>query len=794
MPSPPPRRPTPAPRAALVACAALAPVLLAFAGCGGSTGHGAAAGDRLDLADLVAVAEVEGQPWRLDLGTPGARANLIRGWSYDQPVEPGEEPSVWSLGRQAVLEFSVVAPTDFTLVLEAATFHLPGAPPQRVRARIGEHPLGSFVLDPTMRDHALTVPAAALRPGPNHLVLDLAYSVVPAKHGISRDHRELGGHFQGVRFVGLGAAGTVRAAGDDAGRLVVPRQRAAVWYLDPPPESVLEIAGVEAVGHGGELEVELTPPGAAPERHRFSAGEGPIRLPLPARGGPLRIALGAVGGRATLLPRDEPPTASEPPEVGVAVIAPRLVSPEAGEPAAAPPAVATASSSTRSSSSRSAASPARAGAPERLPDIVIYLVDTLRADHLGLYGYPLPTSPQLERFATDAITFLDAQAQTSWTRPAVASLLTGLVPQAHGVTGRLDALPTAIETLPERLQAVGYQTAGFITNGNVAAEFAMDQGFETYKRYPELRERPGMHVPARNMGRKALRWIDRQRDPERPLFLYLHATDPHAPYMPLEPWRGRFAAAVDPALGAVDFVQGLNQGGATPADLERDLVALYDAEVAQNDDAFGELVDGLSARGLYRDAVVVFVADHGEELADHGGWEHGITLYAEQLGVPLVIKLPGGVGGGRRIGEMVQQVDLVPTLLQLLGLPVPAGLDGRSLLPLVAGGDEEAAGWDERLAHAHLAVDRHTVEAVTSARWKLIEDRGHYGGPPRLYDRRADPGERFDVAAEEGFVAGLFRQHLRTLRYALRERSTRAREVEVGGELEDNLRALGYLQ
>jgi len=271
----------------------------------------------------------------------------------------------------------------------------------------------------------------------------------------------------------------------------------------------------------------------------------------------------------------------------------------------------------------------------RRPNIVLYVVDTVRADRLGVYGYEKPTSPRLDAFAAGAVLFENAYAQSSWTRPAVASLFTGLLPPAHRTVGRRSVLPEDALTLAEILAANGYEGMGLVRNPNVSRTFGFAQGFARFR--SEDRERD------ETMLDRVRPWLDGRQNAEGPFFLFLHAIDPHGPYDPAPEFEEMFEAGGAPEhYRTVRYLLRLNRGEVEPEPGTAEALSrLYDAEVAQNDRAFGELLDELGARGMDEDTAVIYVSDHGEEFQEHGRWEHGLSLYEEVLRIPLVMRLPG---------------------------------------------------------------------------------------------------------------------------------------------------------
>ena len=424
---------------------------------------------------------------------------------------------------------------------------------------------------------------------------------------------------------------------------------------------------------------------------------------------------------------------------------------------------------------------------QRRPNVIVYLVDTLRADHLGCYGGRRGTSPRIDGFAARSALFERAVAQSSWTRPAVASILTGLEPHRHGAEQRLEGLAASFDTLPEILRRAHYETAAFVSSAVITAKFGFGQGFDTFEQRVKEDIEPEQPTSAW-VNAQALRWLD-QRDRGRPFFLFLHTLDPHIPYTPAEAFRRRLAPDADPRAGAVENVVALRDHlRPTTARDEKELPELYDAEIAGNDAAFGRLLAELEARDLDEPLLLVFLSDHGEELFDHGGWEHGATLYQELVHVPLLLKLPRGVGAGRRIEETVRQIDVLPTVLDALSLAIPGDLQGRSLLPLLQDQARRAPA-----AFSSLDLDGRRIESVVLGSRKLVHTLAHDRRTVgfELYDLASDPGERRDLSPSAPAA-------VRGLSWLIEQRARAdgpaAPAVDLDPELERELRALGYLR
>ena len=456
------------------------------------------------------------------------------------------------------------------------------------------------------------------------------------------------------------------------------------------------------------------------------------------------------------------------------------------------------------SSPGAATSPAgpSAAAPAERPNLVLYVVDTLRADHLGCYGYGRPTSPRLDEFARESVRFAEARAQSSWTKPAMATILTGLHPVTHGAERRNQGIASEARTLAERLSAAGYDTAMFTTNPTVVEKFGFGRGFDRFEYVHQLQGRKRRSVDSAAMHRAAAAWLDGRAAPERPFFLVVHTLDPHDPYRPQEPYRSRFAPGVDVAAACCFRGERLEALSAEQAVIRRrDSLALYDGEIAQNDASFGRLVDDLRARGLLDRSAVVFTSDHGEEFHEHGGWRHAESLFEEVLRVPLVVRLPGGGSAGATVADPADQIDIAPTLLDLAGVAAPPELPGASLLPVIGGGTSpprESLAWLR-----HPAFD---VAAIRDGNWKWLRHEGALrpvtpgvggvggvGEPAEaLYDLAADPGERRNLLEAEPARRRALALQVKEAR-ALFARRESPGEVELDPELDAELRALGYL-
>lgn len=700
-----------------------------------------------DLIQKLPLAEIRREPELVDLGAPAIRPSLRGGWSWDETARDGKT-FVWSDGPESALDFFLTEPRDVTVLFRGAPYFFRDEPAQQVTFVVNGGEAGTVAMQRGFNEYSIVLPERVLKEGDNRLVLRYGYTRRP--RDVS-DTRRLGVHWDWLRFgTGVDPESDIRVAGN---QIFIPYGVRIDFYTRFPAAGALTFERLLDRGIGeGRLQVGLQTEGEegelldpVPERQEPAA----IGLPVEA-GRVVRVSLAAVPGKRPI------GTAS-----GVLLSRPAL-----GSEGTAP-------------LSRGNVVEAASRKPARPLNVVLYMVDTLRADHLGCYGYDRPVSPHLDAFAREAVLFENAIAQSPWTRPSVASMLTGLWPKTHGVNGRNDALSPEALTLPEMLASRGYRSAGVTTNGNVAKAFGFAQGFDVY-------EMPAKQDSA-HVNELARAWLDANAG--HPFFLYLHTVDPHSPYKPSPEYRRRFAAGVpQEGIGTRKWLRRLHERKmpVTPQLLEH-LGALYDAEIASNDASFGALVADLKRRGLWDETIVIFVSDHGEEFHDHGGWEHGKTLYAEMLHVPLLIRVPG-MGVGRRVSSPAQHIDLVPTLLSALGLPLPGYLEGRDLSPLFQGGTEEAA---ERPVYSYMDVDGHRGASAVTLDRHLIDVRGP-APSIHLYDRERDPKQRDNRAAKNPVGFGYLRALLKA-RELEERRILKPGEGVVDETLREQLRALGYI-
>jgi arylsulfatase A-like enzyme len=432
--------------------------------------------------------------------------------------------------------------------------------------------------------------------------------------------------------------------------------------------------------------------------------------------------------------------------------------------------------------------------PERPPNVLLVVVDTLRADRVGFAGSRRGLTPFLDRLAATGTVFERAYATTSWTLPSVASLFTSRYALQHGVVRFRSPLAEAERTLAEALAARGFAGAGLSANFLIAEGLGFGQGFDHWQvLVGDLSPAGHPYAGAGELREAALAWLDGpSRPPGAPAFLYLHFMEPHSPYAPPEPFRSRFlppGADPEQVRLAEERIRALRVD-AISAEQAEILAALYDAEVAALDRELETVFAELAARGFLDRAVVVVTADHGEEFREHGGLVHGRSLFEEVVRVPLLVVAPDRPGG-RVVQEPVSLVDVAPTLLALLGLPPEPGFEGRSLVPLIDGETREPAPvLLELAANVDAAADlRVHALGIVRGDLKLVLDPAHGGA---LFDLRGDPGERSPADPAGSAAAVALRDELEAARGRLLRRGAGA-AVPLGEELLRQLRALGYL-
>ena len=478
--------------------------------------------------------------------------------------------------------------------------------------------------------------------------------------------------------------------------------------------------------------------------------------------------------------------------------------------------------------------PAEATSDRNLADrpqgVIVIWADTLRRDHLDVYGYARPTAPNLRQMAANGLLFQDCVSQATWTKVATPSLMTSLYPISHGVHDFYDRLPAAATTLAEIFQQAGYATLSMSSILFTGKFTNLHQGFDEVhedRSLPDLRS----SKTARVYVDRLLPWLETHR--EVPFFVFFHIADPHDPYRPYPPYDTLWADASrleehehqnrevrkfisDPLLKLFGMPsrEELTKAGYDPnayAAVDRDL---YDGSIRAMDAEIGRLSERLRMLGLDRKTLVVFLGDHGEEFLEHGRMFHGQSVYGELTNVPLILWGADVVPRHAVIQETVETIDLMPTILEISRLPVPAGIQGKSFLPLFASSSSDSNAVDASPRWTHRAI---TEKAVTPSPvgappprdtesysivldgWKLIYNPRRPAGKPEyeLYEERKDPLNQRDVAGENPEVVKRLTKELSAWRTKVQaERLKPDAESSKGLSQEEleRLRSLGYIQ
>jgi arylsulfatase A-like enzyme len=435
-----------------------------------------------------------------------------------------------------------------------------------------------------------------------------------------------------------------------------------------------------------------------------------------------------------------------------------------------------------------------APAPQAPPNVVLIVIDTLRTDGIGCYGAGRNTSPHIDALASEGIRFARAYSTAPWTKPAVASILTGLYPSAHGADDLRVPLPWKVSTLAEILGENGYATAAVVSHTLIGSRHQYQQGFDKYLQPKVLRTR---ELSTDHVTTSALRFVRQLAERDGPFFLFVHYFDPHYPYMP-RPEVGYAGAGVgrlqggEPVKDLVEMLPSM-----TPEELAF-VRALYDEEIHFTDAGVGRLLDGLSEAGLADETLVVLTADHGEEFGERGWIGHTRTLYEELVRVPMILRLPGGDHAGRVVETPVSVVDVAPTVLDLAGIGAPeSAFHGRSLLPALGAEPAEPAGAavlvevDYEPPRADAKFPRLHRRALVLGRHKLIRDE--LSGRVELYDVISDPHERDDRAAAQPEVVRALQDEMDRQLELLDAGSGAGERLELSPEQLEHLRALGYV-
>ena len=436
------------------------------------------------------------------------------------------------------------------------------------------------------------------------------------------------------------------------------------------------------------------------------------------------------------------------------------------------------------------------------PNVIMIVVDALRPDHLGTYGYPRNTSPHIDKIASAGIRFDLAISQSTLTKTSIASLFTGLYPYRHGVysgnrlteDGRpvSDTLNSSHTTLAERLRSEGYLTAAWLQQSQLKSNSGYSRGFMFYRENSR---------DIRTIHRRFQRWLSRVRS-TAPLFVYLHYIDLHDPYLPNPPFDTLFGEG-----GTIYQKLDLHHWKATLRDVRTgklkltrkdidQLEALYDGQISFIDQEIGKLWDALERQGQLRNSVVILTSDHGDAFMEHGFISHSVQPYDELINVPLIMRLPEEVTEAQRsVPAQVRLIDVMPTILDLAGADAPADLDGRSLGRLLVGktGEPADSSVSEPIAISEVEVQTgEGTQFFVSIRSREQKYLASLSDPPELYDLVNDPGEQVNLMPVSPERTEIYRHIVQRILEAREDLG--AGQISLDEQTIEQLKALGYLE
>jgi arylsulfatase A-like enzyme len=680
--------------------------------------------------------------------------SLFPGEGWARPEGSGDEGDwgsmSWVVGREAVIH--LLLPPGSKMDFFARCLPYPwdeGSPQQVMELLVGDRVIERVALVRDWQDVRIPLPENLSGSQPLDLRLRFAHALKPLDRG-EADPRSLAAAFTQIAVVPRGVADPkpfLKAHAFDPATGTVRLPVGGGLRLPLPPASRLNLElGIRSSCQGCQLSLELTGSSEAPRL---------LTTETPQEGQTIEVDFETEPrGIQSLWLRV---SASQPaPSLGAVEFVLKPMSVRVRDDPEPPPS----------------------------PHVFLYVIDTLRADALGPYGGNPELSPSMKAFAGEAVTYLRAHAPSTWTLPSVVSLLTGQYPDRHGVmAGRFQYDPQRLPALQQFLGERGYRTVEISHSFVVSKAYGLDAGFGSYYLNDHLN---GLQLRSEQARGLLASWLSQNADGS-PIFAYLHTVDPHGPYSPPQQPLEVVIPEALAAKGTIDRAEVAH------------IRALYHSEVRYADREFGRFVDLLKWLGLYDHSFVILAADHGEEFAEHGGFEHGTTLFEEVLRVPLIVKYPGGRWAGERVDEAVSLVDIAPTVLAGLGGPQERTFDGR-ILPGPEGAGRRAVYFEVAPYHdPSSGQPRIDLRGLVLENVKCIENRAGV-------DRRGQPAPRlqaFDLAADPAEQRPLPLNAVETARCRRlldgwsgeRERQVNEQRSrrEASPETLERLRALGYL-
>jgi arylsulfatase A-like enzyme len=704
------------------------------------------------LLDEVVRADVDMGGLKIDFGTPAQHKYTRGGWltGWGKSGQAGELTWVTLTSRRGFLDLAAPLSAPVAVVVRARS----GTAGQQLAFYVGDRALGSAKLGAEWSTVRVPVEAGAI-PRDGRFRFEVRAS-----------ERDTGGVRAEIDWLWLSsgegepakdAAVVPLAIGTTTRRaLVAPAAGTYSFYLQPPPGAQL-VVDLGTADHA-EFVVAATVDGAGrTELLRETVDKKWIEraIPLAAYAGrAIRIDLTTRGQRGA--------AGWGEPEIMVA------------GPAAAP-------------------SPQ--GTPPR--NVIVLVMDTMRADAFAAFAGPnqVAKTPSFDALAARSTVFAAAYDNENWTKPSVATTLSGLYPSTHDTKQDESKLPDDVELISERLRGDGFATAGFVANGYVSDKFGFEQGWDVFRNY--IRESKSSE--AEHVFGDALAWhaAHAKQAAAKPFFLYLQTIDPHVSYrVDREYWsphfEGDYHGPLGPSIDATDQVKLSTKKLPQTATDVAWLRALYWGEVGYHDAQLGRFLQELEARGVLKDTLLVITNDHGEELGERGRFGHGHQVFEELIRAPLLVHYPPMFPAGKVIADVVEHVDVAPTILDALGRDPLREADGNSLIPLVRGLPVR----QPRYAVIEFLGGRRVLRV---GNWKLF---ARAGGDAALFDLAADPREEQDVVATSPIARRLCEVHLgeglATPDKATRmqglggRRQFRAGSADIDPQMRRQLEALGY--
>ncbi len=734
---------------------------------------------KYDLIELNPYAEIFEETKEIFFYRGADRTNLIEGWTDDEEMS-------WSNRKKSTLHVHFMNKDTKDMSLRIKPLHYPESPGQTLQVFLNGESLEKLKLKKGWRTYRVRLPGSRLNAGLNEIQFEYGYLKAPRDvYPNSTDPRTLGVGFREIRFDGkepqIGDKGVPEKSSAEQDfpleykneNIVIKRPLQIDYYLELPEKCELRLSGFTK----GNAEVTVTAetdeqPGRVLGKYVFDELKEPqelnVRIPEIYSGIARLSFIFSVNSLGNGLEFYDAGLYAE-------VKRGALVSSAGGF----------SRGQKKENESR------------RSGNVIIYVIDALRADALGAYGNPEGLTPEMDALAQSSALFAKARSQSSWTRSSVATILTGLYPSEHGALKRTDGIRKGIKSIADYLNEADYTTIGLTTNGNIEGK-SFRRGFDHFLHLAENLNNPAVHRTGIELNETIFEIIDSCSD--RPFFIYAHATDPHSPYVPPRKYKERFFGMKNSQLnGSSAALRRLLRDRINITNEQIDAVYnLYKAEVAFVDRAVGDFIRGLKTRNLWNDMLFILTADHGEEFFEHGNLEHGRSLYEEQLHIPLIIKIAHSANS-KLVSAPVMHLDILPTALSQLQLNQMArklpGID-MMLLP------DSIIRNPSRNLYAELNLDRLQLETFYFKNWKFIlnELKYDYWGDivpsGALLNVKEDPEEKFDLAAEKKILAGWFRFLIRKKKMILLkrgdERGPRVTE-DKGEELLEVLRALGYV-